>query len=166
MTVICRRGAATIQDCAINSRLCLYPPVSSSLNCHRRVIPLWVSTKGVEMGSRTGHETIVPKPAMSRVAVVSRRIRRGREKRPKHDLPAMRPLAEPMPPTASAPDLVRIAVLAMEGLGCASLRAAFTGKEVCVAVPDAATAAIFRAAIAETARTRSTDRLIRIVIDW
>jgi hypothetical protein len=106
------------------------------------------------MGSRTGHETIAAKPAMSRVALVSRRIRRGREKRPKYDFPAMPPPAEQMPPTASAPDLVRIAVLAMEGLGRASLRAAFTGKEVCVAVPDATTAAIFRAAIAETARGR------------
>jgi hypothetical protein len=32
-------------------------------------------------------------------------------------------------------------------------------------VPDAVTAAIFEAAIAETARSRATDRLIRIVID-
>jgi hypothetical protein len=117
------------------------------------------------MGSRTSRETIVAKPAMSRIAVVSRRIRRGREKRLKHDFPPMRPVAEPMPPTESAPDLVRIAVMAMEGLGRASLRAAFTGKEVLVGVPDASTAAIFRAAISETARTRSTDRLIRIVID-
>jgi hypothetical protein len=101
---------------------------------------------------------------MVRVAVVSRRIRRGREKRLKHDFTPMRPIPEPIPPTESAPDLVRIAVLAMEGLGRASLRAAFTGKEVCVAVPDATTAAIFRAALCETARTRSTDRLIRIVI--
>jgi hypothetical protein len=117
------------------------------------------------MGSRTSRDTIVAKPAMSRIAVVSRRIRRGREKRLKHDFPPMRPVAEPMPPTESAPDLVRIAVMAMEGLGRASLRAAFTGKEVLVGVPDASTAAIFRAAISETARTRSTDRLIRIVID-
>src|SRR6266851_8146871 len=116
------------------------------------------------MGSRASRETSVAKPVMSRVAVVSRRIRRGREKRLKHDFPPLRPAAGPTP-TASAPDLVRIAVLAMEGLGRGSLRAAFTGKEVCVAVPDAATAAIFRAAISETARTRSTDRLIRIVVD-
>ena len=117
------------------------------------------------MGSRTNPETIGAKAAMSRVAVVSRRIRRGREKRAKRDFPPLQPLAEPMRPTASAPDLVRIAVLAMEGLGHASLRAAFTGKEVRVAVPDATTAAIFRAAISETARTRSPDRLLRIVVD-
>ena len=117
------------------------------------------------MGSRTRRETTVTKPAMRHVAVVSRRIRRGREKRLKHDFPATRPLIEPAAPIRAAPDLVRIAVLAMEGLGSASLREAFTGKEVHVAVPDATIAAIFRAAIAETARTRSTDRLIRIVID-
>src|SRR5260370_14909844 len=93
----------------------------------------------------------------------TRRTRRGREKRLKHDFQPIRPLTEP--PAAPGPDLVRIAVLAMEDLGRASFRAAFTGKEVRVAVPDAVTAAIFRAAISETARTRSTDRLIRIVID-
>ena len=52
-----------------------------------------------------------------------------------------------------------------QGLGRASLRASFTGTEVRVTVPDAAIAAIFEAAIAETMRSRSTDRLIRIVID-
>lgn len=66
-----------------------------------------------------------------------------------------------MPP----PDPVRIAVLAMESLDRASMRAAFTGVEVKVAVPDAATAAIFRAALDETARNRSTDQLVRIVVD-
>jgi hypothetical protein len=60
---------------------------------------------------------------------------------------------------------VRIAVLAMESLCTASMRASFSGTEVCVAVPDATTAAIFPAAIAETSRTRSTDRLIRIVVE-
>jgi hypothetical protein len=52
----------------------------------------------------------------------------------------------------------------MESLGRASMRASFTGTEVQVAVPDARTAAIFEAAIAETAQRRSADRLIRIVI--
>ena len=117
------------------------------------------------MGSRASRETIVAKPVMSRIAVVSRRIHRGREKRRKHDHPAIQSRPEPTPSAASTPDLVRMAVLAMEGLGRALLRAAFTGKEVLVAVPDATTAAIFRAAISETARTRSTDRLIRIVVD-
>jgi hypothetical protein len=60
---------------------------------------------------------------------------------------------------------VRIAVLAMESLGRASMRAAFTGVEVKVGVPDDATAAIFRAALSETARIRSTDELVRAVVD-
>ena len=40
-------------------------------------------------------------------------------------------------PAAKPFGLTGIAVLAMEGLGNASLRAAFTGREVDVAVPDA-----------------------------
>jgi hypothetical protein len=35
---------------------------------------------------------------------------------------------------------------------------------VCVKAPDDATAGVFRAALDETARRRSTDRLIRIVV--
>jgi hypothetical protein len=62
------------------------------------------------------------------------------------------------------PDPVQIAVLAMETLGQASLRASFTGTEVRVTAPDEEIAAIFRAAVAETARTRVTDRLIRVVV--
>lgn len=116
------------------------------------------------MGLRTSPGTIGSKPAMSRIVLVGRRIRRGRERRHKHDY-ASQPLAEPRTVAAPALNSVRIAVLAMESLGPASMRAAFSGTEVCVVVPDAATAAIFRAAIAETSRTRSTDRLIRIVID-
>lgn len=53
----------------------------------------------------------------------------------------------------------------MENLGRASMRASFTGIAVEVTVPDAATAAIFRAALAETIRNRPTDRLVRVVVD-
>ena len=53
----------------------------------------------------------------------------------------------------------------MESLGRASMRASFTGVEVKVAVPDDTTAAIFRAALSETTRTRPTDRLVRVVVD-
>jgi hypothetical protein len=45
------------------------------------------------------------------------------------------------------------------------VRACASGVEVRVAAPDEATAAVFRAALAETARRRATDQLIRIVID-
>jgi len=94
-----------------------------------------------------------------------RHLRRGREKRVK-PLPAPlgSSLAEPVPSVEPMPDPVRIAVLAMEGLGRASMRASFTGTEVQVAVPDARMAAVFEAALIETAHRRPTDRLIRIVI--
>ena len=45
------------------------------------------------------------------------------------------------------------------------MRASFTGIEVKIAVPDHATAAIFRAALSETVRSRPTDRLVRVVVD-
>ena len=73
------------------------------------------------------------------------------------------PLA-PNRSAAQASDSVRIAVLAMEGLGRASMRASFTGTEVEVTVPDARTAAVFEAALTETAQRRPTDRLIRVVV--
>ena len=95
--------------------------------------------------------------------VSARRMRRGRDRRGKRDLPMTQALVETVPPVAAL-DPVQIVVLTLEHLSRASLRAAFTGKEVCVAAPDATTAAIFRAALSQTAQTRGTDRLIRIVV--
>jgi hypothetical protein len=110
------------------------------------------------------------KAALSKVAAASRRLRRRREKRarPAWLLDPMQNIAPEYSdnPSASAqPDPVKIAVLAMESLGRASMRASFTGIEVKVAVPDDATAAIFRAALSETTRTRPTDKLVRVVVD-
>ncbi|HML10930.1 MAG TPA: hypothetical protein VK432_08715 [Stellaceae bacterium] len=103
------------------------------------------------------------KAALSKVAAASRRLRRRREKRARAAwLPGQAVIA-PVEPTQ--PDPVKIAVLAMESLGRASMRASFTGIEVKVAVPDDATAAIFRAALSETVRNRPTDRLVRVVVD-
>ena len=99
------------------------------------------------------------------VSVSRSRLRRAREKRGRTPQPPSTALMAPQAPALVGPDPVRVAILAMERLGRASMRACFTGAEVCVAVPDAATAATFEAAIAETARSRATDRLIRIVID-
>jgi hypothetical protein len=65
----------------------------------------------------------------------------------------------------SGPDPVALAVLAIDRLGPAAVRASASGVAVCVTAPDEATAAVFRAALDETARRRSTDRLIRIVVD-
>jgi len=64
-----------------------------------------------------------------------------------------------------APDPVSLAVLAIDRLGPAAVLACASGVVVCVKAPDEATAAVFRAALDETARRRSTDRLIRIVVD-
>ncbi len=65
----------------------------------------------------------------------------------------------------AAPDPVTIATLAIDHVGPATVRAVAIGVEVQVAAPDEATAAVFRAALADTARRRSTDRLVRIVVD-
>src|SRR5262249_23004184 len=63
------------------------------------------------------------------------------------------------------PDPVSLAIFAIDRVGPAAVRACASGVEVCVAAPDEATAAVFRAALAETARHRGTDRLVRIVVD-
>jgi len=63
------------------------------------------------------------------------------------------------------PDPVSVAIFAIDRVGPAAVRACASGVEVCVAAPDEATAAILRTALAETARRRGTDRLIRIVVD-
>ena len=63
------------------------------------------------------------------------------------------------------PDPVVLAVLAIDRVGPAAVRACASGVEVCVTAPDEATARVLRAALAQTARRRGTDRLIRIVVD-
>ena len=63
------------------------------------------------------------------------------------------------------PDPVSVAIFAIDRVGPAAVRACASGVEVCVTAPDEATAAVFRTALAETARRRGTDRLIRIVVD-
>jgi hypothetical protein len=64
-----------------------------------------------------------------------------------------------------APDPVSLAVFAIDQVGPAAVRACAYGVEVHIAAADEATAAVVRAALAETARHRPTDRLIRVVID-
>src|ERR1700746_4029994 len=63
------------------------------------------------------------------------------------------------------PDPVLLAMLAIDRVGPAAVRACASGVEVCVTAPDEATARILRAAPAQTASGRGTDRLIRIVVD-
>jgi hypothetical protein len=142
------------------------PCFVASQNCHRRMLALPAHDEGVAMRSKTVNETVhhhAFKAALSKVAAASRRLRRSREKRGRAQW--LGDAAATQAPAPVQPDPVRIAVLAMESLGRASMRAAFTGVEVKVAVPDDATAAIFRAALSETARNRSTDQLVRVVVD-
>jgi hypothetical protein len=68
-------------------------------------------------------------------------------------------------PASMTPDPVSLAIFAIDRVGPAAVRACASGVEVCVAAPDEATAAVFRAALAQTARRRATDQLIRIVVD-
>ena len=63
------------------------------------------------------------------------------------------------------PDPVLLAMLAIDRVGPAAVRACASGVEVRVAAPDEATAQVLRAALARTALRRGTDRLIRIVVD-
>jgi hypothetical protein len=63
------------------------------------------------------------------------------------------------------PDPVSLAVLAIDRVGPAAVRACASGVEVCVTAPDEATARVLRAALSQTAVRRGTDRLIRIVVD-
>jgi hypothetical protein len=68
-------------------------------------------------------------------------------------------------PEIEIPDPVSLAIFAIDRVGPAAVRACASGLEVRVAAPDEATAAVFRAALAETGRRRATDQLIRIVVD-
>jgi hypothetical protein len=63
-----------------------------------------------------------------------------------------------------SPDPVLLAALAIDRVGPAAVRASASGVEVRVSAPDEATARVLRAALAETARRRHTDRLVRIVV--
>ncbi len=60
-------------------------------------------------------------------------------------------------------DPVSVAVFAIDRVGPAAVRACASGVEVRVNVADAATAAVLRAALVETARRRPTDRLIQVI---
>jgi hypothetical protein len=70
----------------------------------------------------------------------------------------------PLPEAPLAIDPVALTVLAVNRLGPATLRTVANGRPLTVTVPDARVGEIFRAALAEMQKTRSTDRLIDIVI--
>ena len=72
-------------------------------------------------------------------------------------------LAESDP--ASAVDLVSLTVLAVNCLAPATMRSATYGKALKVVVSDPRIGAVFRAALDLMGETRSTDRLIEIVVE-
>jgi hypothetical protein len=61
-------------------------------------------------------------------------------------------------------DPVALTIMAVNRLGPATFRTVSLGAVVTVTVPDAATGAIFRAALEVMQKARSTDRLIRIEV--
>jgi hypothetical protein len=65
----------------------------------------------------------------------------------------------------TGPDPVSLAVFAIDHVGPAAVRACASGIEVRIAAQDEATAAVIRAALAETARHRPTDRLIQVMTE-
>jgi hypothetical protein len=74
--------------------------------------------------------------------------------------PVPQPQVTPLPQM----DPVALTVLAVNRLGLATFRTATTGKAATIAVPDARTAEIFRAALREMQKNRRTDRLIDVVV--
>ena len=61
-------------------------------------------------------------------------------------------------------DPVALTMMAVNRLGPATVRTAANGKALTVTVPDARTAEIFRAALSEMQKTRTTDRLVDVVV--
>lgn len=90
----------------------------------------------------------------------------SRKPRRKPQLWLVPPLPEPAVETHAETqiDPVELTVMAVNRLGLATFRTATSGKVAKVAVPDARTAAIFRAALEEMQKARKTDRLVDIVV--
>jgi hypothetical protein len=61
-------------------------------------------------------------------------------------------------------DPVALTIMAVNRLGAATFRGVWLGKAVTVTVPDLATCEIFRAALLEMQKARTTDRLIQIEV--
>lgn len=101
---------------------------------------------------------------VSRLTIAGRKMRRRRDAGVQRKSLLRALLPGQAVPNQSVHDPVRLAVLAIETVAAASMRASCTGAEVHVVAPDEATASVFRAALAETARTRATDRLIRVTV--
>jgi hypothetical protein len=99
------------------------------------------------------------KMTFARVVAAARRRPRQR--------PALRrffPAAHPAPAASTPLHAATLVALAVDRLAPATLRASSWGRPVEITVPDAATAAVFRAALEITAAHRCTDRLLTITV--
>lgn len=67
-------------------------------------------------------------------------------------------------PVQDVEDKAALVAMALMRLSPACVRVAVTGLPATITVPDAHTAEVFRAAIAESAKQRASDRLVRIVV--
>lgn len=76
----------------------------------------------------------------------------------------VRPSVLPVLSRQSEADHGALVALALQRLSPACIRAAVTGIQQTVTVPDAETAEAFRAALALTAKDRQSDALVKIVI--
>lgn len=91
--------------------------------------------------------------------------------KPRHK-PDLRLVPPPVPISLRRPeearidpvDPVELTVMAVNRLGLATFRTSAIGKATTVAVPDARTAEIFRAALREMQKARGTDRLVDVVV--
>ena len=109
-----------------------------------------------------GAQTNLIKTTLTRIAASRRQTHRGGwRQRLLHKFANKGVWAQP---ATTMPDPVSLAIFAIDRVGPAAVRACAFGLEVRVAAPDEATARVFRAALAETARRRTTDQLIRIVV--
>ena len=100
--------------------------------------------------------------ALAPLIAAGRRRKRRREPRGKRRFALRWLFRRPAQSSSTTPDPVRIAIAAINTVGRASVRAGWTGKHVEVAAADEQTAAILRAALAETAKSRPTDRLVHV----
>lgn len=109
------------------------------------------------------------KPARKRRNVFAATLARIVDAKRRHPArPSSGPLKFPLfgrPAPARVLDPVSLAIFAIDQVGPAAVRACASGVEVRVLAADEATAAVIRAALAQTARRRPTDRLIHVEID-
>ena len=80
------------------------------------------------------------------------------------DRRALAPVASTPVVVQHGPDRTALVAFTLTRLSPASVRAAVTGMPQVIVVPDADMAEVFRAALAQSAKDRPSDRLIQIVL--